>query len=247
MSFISKLFDSKEPEPSPREEFVDYFSKSVKPIVQFEYITLGELQLPTGEIIVCDPLVSLGMGYNKVRPFIRKVPSGSYPVTIAVVVDSEWGNRYAAARLQFSSKEIVRWELALRVGDDPKELKEPDDIFGFPVDAGLGCFCDKQTEEKYEVFINQWEKEHPGLNNYDDYFAKFFEESYRAKPLYQRNGGDWINWSVPNTDNNVIMFASGFGDGYYPSYWGLDKENTPVCLVIQFISPDEFSEDEDEC
>lgn len=40
---------------------------------------------------------------------------------------------------------------------------------------------------------------------------------------------------MPGTEWHIPMFQSGFGDGVYPVYWGLD-ENGEICqLVIQFI------------
>jgi hypothetical protein len=31
------------------------------------------------------------------------------------------------------------------------------------------------------------------------------------------------------------MFQSGYGDGSYPSYWGLDKNGEVLSLVIDFL------------
>ena len=36
-------------------------------------------------------------------------------------------------------------------------------------------------------------------------------------PQFQRQGGDFIEWENPKTKNKLIMVASGFGDGFYPS------------------------------
>ena len=33
---------------------------------------------------------------------------------------------------------------------------------------------------------------------------------------------------------NIAAFSSGFGDGSYSSYWGLDAEGAPVRLVTSF-------------
>jgi hypothetical protein len=32
----------------------------------------------------------------------------------------------------------------------------------------------------------------------------------------------------------VIVFSSGWGDGSYPSYFGLDAEGTPLVLMTDF-------------
>lgn len=37
----------------------------------------------------------------------------------------------------------------------------------------------------------------------------YLEESYKKYPDYQRDGGDFLNWTIPGTDKNVVIFASG--------------------------------------
>ena len=109
------------------------------------------------------------------------------------------------------------------------------DYFGFCVDAGLGCICDEVVHHIYCDWDEQWRKDNPDDNPYDGYFAALFKENYHRHPEYQRAGGDWINWQVPGTEYHIPIFQSGFGDGTYPVYWGID-ENGNICqLVIQFI------------
>ena len=40
-------------------------------------------------------------------------------------------------------------------------------------------------------------------------------------------------WAVyrpdPATKANCVAFMSGYGDGIYSSYWGLDASGTPLC------------------
>ena len=69
---------------------------------KFKVINIGELNVTSGQIICCDPLVSLVNGEGE--PFIEKVPSGKYPVTLAVLKDENWGIRYMGARLNISNE-----------------------------------------------------------------------------------------------------------------------------------------------
>ena len=55
-------------------------------------------------------------------------------------------------------------------------------------------------------FTKSLQKKNPDGNIYDDYFAKLFEESYKDNPKYQRDGGDWINWNIPNTNYHYLFF-----------------------------------------
>lgn len=36
------------------------------------------------------------------------------------------------------------------------------------------------------------------------------------------------------------MVASGFGDGFYQSYWGYDLNNEICELIIPLVNPDSF-------
>jgi hypothetical protein len=58
---------------------------------------------------------------------------------------------------------------------DINELKEDDAFFGFPVDARLGCFCDLETQDFYNI--------------YDDFFAEEFKKNSIDKN--DRSTGYW--------------------------------------------------------
>ncbi|MFD1982167.1 DUF4241 domain-containing protein [Mesorhizobium newzealandense] len=96
--------------------------------------TIGELELPTGEIIACDPLIT-GLG----RPaFSRKVRPGRYPVTVL-----EAQGRVAAAVLRFGSGLPARWELATFASGRPPVYKS--EFFEFIVDDAVASFMDKSV------------------------------------------------------------------------------------------------------
>jgi len=44
-----------------------------------------------------------------------------------------------------------------------------------------------------------------------------------------------LNFAIPTTDNNVIMFHSGYGDGHYPVYWGYDQKGNVTALSMDFM------------
>ena len=123
----------------------------------------------------------------------------------------------------------------MRGGQEELNDIQKGDYFGFSVDAGLASFCDKKLHDLFCDFAEKWVEENPDGNAYDDYFAKFFKESYENNPKYQRDAGDWINWTIPGTDYHLPMFQSGFGDGTYPTYIAYDKDNNPCQLIIEFI------------
>ena len=110
-------------------------------------------------------------------------------------------------------------------------------LHGFPVDAGMMCFCDAQVADEYRAFIDKWYAENPGGNHYDDYFAAFFADSYAKMPAYQREGGDFIEWANPDTANRLVMIASGLGDGFYNSYYGYDTDGEICEIIVPMVNP----------
>lgn len=105
-------------------------------------INIGSCDLPSGNILVRDPLVYLPN--RNERPYFQKAPAGRYETEICVVKsDGEDCDRYAAVRLRFNDRRAVRFYEALIGNENLETLKEEGDYFGFNVDAGLGCICDE--------------------------------------------------------------------------------------------------------
>ncbi|MRX78638.1 DUF4241 domain-containing protein [Pedobacter petrophilus] len=210
----------------------DYFEKQNLAGKTIDHLELGSVSIPSGEILVRDPLVYIN---KDAEPYLYKVPVGEFPVTAAVVVpDDEDSARYAAVKVQFTSNDAIRFEEALIGTEDLANFSEGE-FFGFNVDAGLGCVLDAESLKAFCTFQDQFLAENKDKNLYDDYFAALFAKNYEENPTYQREGGDWLNWKIPGTDYNIPFFQSGFGDGAYPVYYGFDANDQVCCLIIQFI------------
>ena len=78
-------------------------------------------------------------------------------------------------------------------------------------------------------------EEDPDIDPYNDLFCDLLEENAKAYPKYQGDYGDWLNWTVPDTDCNLPIFASGWGDGYYPVYFGYDAKGEVCAVYVRFI------------
>ena len=102
---------------------------------------IGEVNLPTGQIVGCDPLAYSG----DALPFTVPVSPGRYPLGAWVAVlysgDREWERRVAALQLIIRDEPTTRWQLALVKGQDLAALGE-DEYFGYAVDAGTGTLAD---------------------------------------------------------------------------------------------------------
>lgn len=199
-----------------------------------DQISLGKISFPTGEIMARDPLTYMSRDQ---QPYFQKVPAGEYKTDACVIVPhiGEGGTaRYAAVRIRLTNRQAKYYEEALTGDEDLVHLQEGE-YFGFNVNTGLACVCDVKVRDAFCDFIDAWERERPGDNIYDDYFSSLFVLNSRINPRYQRNGGDWINWTIPDTDYSLPIFQSGFGEGAYPMYFGYDAKGKICQIVVQFI------------
>ena len=215
----------------PRSKLDEYFTKDKICGKNIHILNMGEVNFPTGNIMVLDPLVYLT---KNSKPFFTKVPIGVFPLTIAVVEIEQDHYRYAAVKVGFNDNKVKYFIEAL-YGNENFEDFEEGNFFGFNVDAGLGTIVDVTTKDAYCAFADKWEKENTDKNIYDDLLAEEFAKSYKKNPKYQRKDGDWINYKIPKTDLTIPMFQSGFGDGTYPVYFGYDKDNDICQAIIEFI------------
>ena len=217
-----------------------YFNEKKIGIMEVDTLDIGEVNLPTGEILACDPLVEFG----EAKTYIQKTPVGKFPVKIAVVLSEDYGDRYACVKVEFKKNKPVVYELAVTGNEEGMDEAKEDEYYGFGVDAGMGCVADKKAQEEYSRYWKKLEEE--GADNpYDDIFEELLEESFKKSPKYQRDCGDWANFIIPNSDLNIPVFASGWGDGYYPCYFGYDEKGELCGFYIHFIDIErEYSDDE---
>lgn len=155
----------------------EYFTAKKIAGQRLDRMSIGQVSLPSGEVIVCDPQAGLN---PTTKPYFRRVPPGEYEVTLAVIKPARKGQvpyddencaRYAAARIQFTATEAVRYEQALTGDEDLSVVSEsyesstsPGFYFGFDVDelareqdgqavnGGLASIWDSTTRDAYFTF-----------------------------------------------------------------------------------------------
>lgn len=236
---IQKAFEENLKYISNIEKDVDAIKRQfVKTNTRF-YLTIGKIHCPTGNIIVSDPLAYLPS--NKYSPVLDiQIPIGEYPVDVSICRSNEIGLRMCTVRLKIKETNAIVYKLANPTNESAAFEGKDGVLSGFPVDAGMISICDQQVAKEYKNFLDNWYKDNPKGNHYDDYFAKFFKDSEENFPQYQREGGDFIEWENPETKNKLVMVASGFGDGFYQSYWGYDSKNEVCELIVPLVNPDLF-------
>ncbi len=196
---------------------------------ELDILDIGEVNLSSGKIIACDPLAYLYE--EQVSSFIQTVEPNKYKVSLLIIKDEE---RIAISKISFSNNEPKRYELAVTGEEDLSEVEEGE-FFGYPVDAGMGCFCDYDAAKKYFEYEKKLEVNGDFDNRYDDLFADLLEDNAKKNPKYQSEYGDWLNWNIPESDLNIVLFTSGYGDGYYPSYFAYDENDNICALYTIFI------------
>lgn len=176
--------------------------------IEIDTRVIGELRMPSGRIHVADPLAS--SFDDPGAPLARKAPTGAFPVEVAIAHFENSDRRVACSRVRFdASAPATRWELALFEG---QPMPGEDDLPGYGVDAGIGCFFDAEAHADVdEATSNAW------------------------LDALQANSVPTWTWHVADVGKaNVVMCSSGWGDGFYGSWWGFDAEGRVVELVTDF-------------
>jgi uncharacterized protein DUF4241 len=196
--------------------------------------------MPTGRVVACDPLYCVDT-----PPFTTTVQPGAYPVILCIAQFPETGEhriaepgerRIAAAMLRVQPGPAVRWELAIC----QEEKEKPADaeaietaVAGeasysdgaYCVDSARGAFMDEAAIDAFLARSGASKEEHEGAAwdaRVDFLFEYLVEEDHNNLVLDEQSG------------LNMVIFPSGWGDGEYACYWGLDAHGSPVCLSTDF-------------
>lgn len=173
----------------------------------------GTLFLPSDALVASDAFIL------DAPPFTLDVPAGRHPVSVLRSDFEDGDRRIAAAMIRFAPDEPVRWELAVVPGQDPSVLG-PDELFGYGVDSGTGAYTSPEAVARL--------KDEARYTAYSDALLAAMPGKSLADP---------ITASVMVDDTmgtNVVAFASGFGDGSYPSYVGFDGDGQVVVVLTDF-------------
>lgn len=202
---------------------------------------MGDLNLPSGRVVACDSIVLAAP-----HPFTVTVKPGRYPVAAFIInYAKNDDNRVALAAVFFNDQKAVHWEMAL-ISDKQKPAElEDNGFFGYPVDSGTGGFMSAEAaqyqiakmradyelnKDKYEMKVGETSVFMGGLfdNPMNELIGKFHATHVPTYGL--------LNEELEGSGGlNMLMFSSGLGDGYYPSYFGYDQSGQVCGLVTDFL------------
>lgn len=198
------------------------FSKDFVENPLIESFDAGKINITTGKIVACDPVIT-----NDMKPFDTQFPVGEFPVLVHKERES---NCIAYVEIIFSNEIVQDWKLATTNDQKISELKG-EEIFGYPGESGMGCFMDLETQDS----LNHLEK--TLFERKGDDFMGIYEEFFHQH-FFDENGAiDQFALMKPNDEKlgTIFAFETGYGEGFYASYIGFGKDQKPLKLITEFI------------
>ena len=109
-------------------------------------------------------------------------------------------------------------------------------IFGFGVDAGMGCVGHNHSKAAFKTNSGRRLEEDPDIDPYNDLFCDLLEENAKAHP--QISGGvrrlaqlDSAGHGLQSA--HLLLWLGVYG--YYPVYFGYDAKGEVCAVYVRFI------------
>lgn len=178
-------------------------------------LELGTIPLDDGSLIACDPYVA---GPDE-EPFSRRLTPGDHDVILAAATMASDHRRNVATLLTGTLRTIRRWELGLQADQRLADLEGDEEFFGYPVDAGTGCFASPTAFRMTSTVLAE------DGGRLEDPLSEALEDSSHDAVVGQAAPG------APA----VAVFSSGWGDGAYPTWFGIDGDDEVSIVVTDFL------------
>ena len=226
---------------SAQVDFDRYFAEGEVGGHAVSVLRAGLCPVPSGELLVGDPFG--GLQNRGELPYFVTAPVGDYPLELSVAQTDDGRPVYAAARLRFNYRRAVSFEQALTGKEDLGSFDGG--YYGFWADSGWACLCDEKAHRAFCDFAQSWQERNPQGDLYADYFAPLLSQNARRFPQHQPPEGGWLNWPIPGSRQRAVLFRTGWGEGNYPAFWGLDEEGR-VCQLVVWMIDLEHQEQQEE-
>lgn len=177
---------------------------------------IADLVLPTGRLVVCDPLYA-----PETEPFDHVVPTGKFPV-YAIVAKMRDEVRTAYGVIEFSDVRPHRWEIAHLRGEEPQRWNS--DRTGCQIDSTVAAFMDDKTADVLVDVVHYGDD--------DDELERAVRREFRRN---RKSGAQVPVADVlldGRTGGNLVAFDADAGT--YVTYLGFDGEENVAMVVLDF-------------
>ncbi|WP_075343487.1 DUF4241 domain-containing protein [Tenacibaculum agarivorans] len=208
----------------------DFSQKNEK--YKTELLELGNLNITSGELVLCDIREHKdppNKFYPDSNPFVIQLKHGAYNINVIIANTIDHGDRTAFVELNITNHKATQWILAHKTSHNLYNL-ERGSLYGTNTEAATLTLFDRKSGIIFYEKRSDYLKENTEKSEFD-----FFEYIFKYSEYDLKN---YTKSSCINVDlgekNNLIQFCTGYGDGSYPAYWGIDKDNYICALVIDF-------------
>jgi hypothetical protein len=189
-----------------------------RPVKIFFRVTdLANLKITTGKVVVADPFVSTDQ-----QPLALDIPTGQFPVRLAILEGSMGRGRIAFARVEISAQPVVRWEAA-KPTDMQRDAENPGGTWGVSIDSGVAAFFDEAAGRATTDAVNA-----------DEAFFDSWLETGQNAGFKDKGASGAFRLAADIGPGNVVAFDAGWGEGSYSVYAGFDAGGNVAALVIDF-------------
>ena len=195
-------------------------------------VDCGELVLPTGQLLACDPFAFMRSNGNP----CMAVPPGRYRVIVTLADVSGAGDgshmreAYATLLLDEAAEEASRRIVTpLYEGQCPPEMTVDGEYHGFPVDAGHGAASSTAGRSPPECPGTIGSKRSSKTIRPDCWFERMDD------PRHIRAGLANVPLPLAQAGENIVIIHSGWGDGHFPVVGGYDSAGRLVRVHIDFM------------
>jgi hypothetical protein len=178
---------------------------------------IGSLSLPGGRFVAADPYIMDA----EPAPFEQRMGADRAKVVVARALVGEDHERVAALVLRAGSSPISDWAMATQPGQDVEAL-DAEGFFGYGVDAGTGSFG---SPEAMRVAARVMHADAGMLQ--DPLSLALFADGIGTRSA--------IVVAPEDGSEPVAVCSSGWGDGVYPTWLGLDAAGDIVLAVTDFL------------
>ena len=114
----------------------------------------------------------------------QKIPISSYPVYVSVFDTSSLGLRMCTVRMKITPNTAVKYLHAKGTPETVIIASEEKIIHGFPVDASMISICDSMQARRLRAVCEDFEKEYPEKDFYEDVLSLKRMSYYGSQPEY---------------------------------------------------------------